>query len=300
MKNPKHFFHCLNPEHPDNNPSMRYTSKLDICKCFSCGVSYDIFDLVGLDYNLDNFRDQLLKVEELYLGYTPTNRKEFNNDNVVHDYTKYFNWCRKNITKTDYLQGRGILTELINKYNIGFDVNRDLVIFPINKNCYFGRSTVSDLKFKNPGQSDIWNKHYLKESDENSLIYVTEGIIDALSLEVIDPNIKVISINGVGNINSLVHVLKEEEFKGYLVVTFDNDFRGIQASKELVEELTKINVNSFSNTLISNFGADVCTDINSALMINKDKLKANYEYANTAYMRYLEKNNNKEEGIEIG
>ena len=38
---------------------MRYTSKLDICKCFSC----DIFDL------------------------------------VVHDYTKYFNWCRKNITK---------------------------------------------------------------------------------------------------------------------------------------------------------------------------------------------------------
>lgn len=54
---------------------MRYTSKLDICKCFSCGVSYDIFDLVGLDYNLDNFEDQLLKVEELYLEYTPTNRK---------------------------------------------------------------------------------------------------------------------------------------------------------------------------------------------------------------------------------
>ena len=67
---------------------MRYTSKLDICKCFSCGVNYDIFDLVGLDYKLDNFKVQLLKVEELYLGYNPTNRKEFNNDNVVHDYIK--------------------------------------------------------------------------------------------------------------------------------------------------------------------------------------------------------------------
>lgn len=92
LENPKHIFHYLNPEHPDNNPSMRYTSKLDICKCFSCGVNYDIFDLVCLDYNLDNFRNQLLKVEELYLGYNLTNRKEFNNDNVVHDYIKYFNW----------------------------------------------------------------------------------------------------------------------------------------------------------------------------------------------------------------
>lgn len=298
LKNPKQFFHCLNPDHPDNNPSMRYTSKHEICKCFSCGVSYDIFDLVGLDYNLDNFRDQLLKVQELYLGYTPTTRKENDNNYVVHDYTKYFNWCRKNIIKTNYLQGRGITDELLNKYNIGFDEKRNLVIFPINKNCYFGRSTVDDIKFKNPGQSDIWNRHYLKDSDENNLIYVTEGIIDALSLEVIDPNIKVISINGVGNINSLVQVLKEENYNGYLVVTFDNDFRGIKASKELVEELTKINVNSFSNTLISNFGADICTDINKALAINKDKLKANYEYANTAYMQYIEKNKEKE-GVEF-
>ena len=59
-----------------------------------------------------------------------------------------------------------------------------------------------------------------------------------------------ISINGVGNINTLVQVLKDEKYNGYLVVSFDNDFRGIQASNLLKEELTKINANFFSNTLI--------------------------------------------------
>lgn len=298
MKNPKQFFQCLNPEHADNNPSMMYTSKYEICHCFSCGASYDIFDLVGLDYNLNNFRDQLLKIQELYLGYTPSIKNKDYEDNRVYDYTNYFNKCIKNISKTDYLQGRGITDDLISKYNIGYDEERNLVVFPINKNCYFARSTVNKDKIKSKGKSDIWNRQYLKDGNEKSLIYVTEGIIDALSLEVIDPNIKVISINGVGNINSLIKAIKEEKYSGYIVATFDNDSPGIKASKELVEELTKINVNSFSNTLISNFGADICTDINKALTLNKDKLKVNYEYANTAYMQYIEKNKEKD-GVEI-
>ena len=297
---PKQFFQCLNPQHTDNNPSMMFTDKYNICHCFSCGVSYDIFDVVGIDYHLDNFRDQLLKIQELYLGYVPIMKSTNTVDNKIYDYTNYYKKCIKNINKTNYLQSRGITEELIKKYNIGYDDDRSLIVFPINKHCYFARSTVSKDKIKSKGKSDIWNKKYIEDGNESDLIYVTEGIIDSLSLEVIDPNIKTISINGVGNINQLIHELKGQNFNGTIVVIFDNDGPGIQASKTLVEELTKINVNSFSNTLISNFGADVCTDINSALMINKDKLKANYEYANTAYMRYLEKNNNKEEGIEIG
>lgn len=297
---PKQFFQCINPQHTDNNPSMMFTDKYNICHCFSCGVSYDIFDVVGIDYHLDNFRDQLLKIQELYLGYVPVIKSTSNVDNKLYDYTNYFKKCVKNISKTNYLQQRGIPENLIKKYGIGYDEERSLVVFPINKNCYFARSTISKDKIKSRGKSDIWNKKYLEESNKNDLIYVTEGIIDSLSLEVIDPNIKTISINGVGNINQLVYELKNNNFNGTIVITFDNDGPGIQASKLLKKELTKINVNSFSNTLISSFGADECNDLNKALLIDKDRLKANYEYANTAYMRFLEKNNNKEEGIEIG
>ena len=32
VTSPKRFFHCLNPNHIDNNPSMMFTDKYNICK----------------------------------------------------------------------------------------------------------------------------------------------------------------------------------------------------------------------------------------------------------------------------
>lgn len=289
VTSPKRFFHCLNPNHIDNNPSMMFTDKYNICKCFSCGASYDIYDLIGLDYDLHSFKEQLEKVQELYLGYIPV-KKEVKKDidNKVYDYTNYYNKCFKNRYKTTYLEQRGITRELIDKYKIGYDEERKLVVFPINKHCYFARSVVNNDKIKSRGSSDIWNKRYIKEN--NQLVYVTEGIIDALSLEVIDPNIKVMSINGVGNINSLVYALKENNFNGTIGIAFDKDGAGKKATDELKKELAKINVNSFSTSMIATFDdTSKVKDINMALIDNKDLLKRNYEYINSALLQCINK-----------
>lgn len=278
VSSPKKFFHCLNPEHTDNNPSMMFTNKYNICKCFACGVSYDIFDLIGLDYGLVSFKDQIKKVEELYLGYIPVKiEKKKSADNCNRDYTKYFNICFNNKARTDYLEKRGITKELINKYNIGYDDKRNLVIFPIKKHCYFGRSTINNDKFKSGGNSNIWNENLI--NDSVPLLYVTESIIDALSLEVIDSDIKVVSINGITNTKSLISKIKENNFNGIVGIIFDNDKWGINSSKELKEELAKINVNSFSTSLVANFADEKnIKDLNQALVVDKDKLKSNYEY----------------------
>lgn len=289
VTSPKRFFHCLNPNHIDNNPSMMFTDKYNICKCFSCGASYDIYDLIGLDYDLHNFKEQLEKVQELYLGYVPV-KKEVKKevDNKIYDYTNYYNKCFKNRYKTTYLEQRGITRELIDKYKIGYDEERQLVVFPINKHCYFARSVVNNDKIKSRGSSDIWNKKYIKEN--NQLVYVTEGIIDALSLEVIDPNVKVMSINGVGNINSLVYALKENNFNGTIGIAFDKDGAGKKATDELKKELAKINVNSFSTSMIATFDdISKVKDINMALINNKDLLKRNYEYINSALLQRINK-----------
>lgn len=289
VTSPKRFFHCLNPNHIDNNPSMMFTDKYNICKCFSCGASYDIYDLIGLDYDLHNFKEQLEKVQELYLEYVPV-KKEVKKDidNKVYDYTNYYNKCFKNRYRTTYLEQRGITRELIDKYKIGYDEERKLVVFPINKHCYFARSVVNNDKIKSKGSSDIWNKRYIKEN--NQLVYVTEGIIDALSLEVIDPNVKVMSINGVGNINSLVYALKENNFNGTIGIAFDNDGAGKKATDELKKELAKINVNSFSTSMIATFDdISKVKDINMALINNKDLLKRNYEYINSALLQRINK-----------
>lgn len=289
VSSPKRFFHCLNPNHIDNNPSMMFTDKYNICKCFSCGASYDIYDLIGLDYDLHNFKEQLEKVQELYLGYVPVKKevkKEI--DNKIYDYTNYYNKCFKNRYKTTYLEQRGITRELIDKYKIGYDEERQLVVFPINKHCYFARSVVNNDKIKSRGSSDIWNKKYIKEN--NQLVYVTEGIIDALSLEVIDPNVKVMSINGDGNINSLIYALKENNFNGTIGIVFDKDGAGKKATDELKKELAKINVNSFSTSMIATFDdISKVKDINMALINNKDLLKRNYEYINSALLQRINK-----------
>lgn len=289
VTSPKRFFHCLNPNHIDNNPSMMFTDKYNICKCFSCGASYDIYDLIGLDYDLHSFKEQLEKVQELYLGYIPV-KKEVKKDidNKVYDYTNYYNKCFKNRYRTTYLEQRGITRELIDKYKIGYDEERKLVVFPINKHCYFARSVVNNDKIKSKGSSDIWNKRYIKEN--NQLVYVTEGIIDALSLEVIDPNVKVMSINGVGNINSLVYALKENNFNGTIGIAFDKDGAGKKATDELKKELAKININSFSTSMIATFDdTSKVKDINMALINNKALLKRNYEYINSALLQCINK-----------
>ena len=93
--NLKQPFTCLNPNHNDNNPSMRFTSKYNICKCFACGACYDIFDIVGIDYGLDNFKDKINKVKEIYEGYVPVKIKEVKtNDDKIYDYTNYYKKCR--------------------------------------------------------------------------------------------------------------------------------------------------------------------------------------------------------------
>lgn len=44
------WFSCLNPDHDDNDPSMHYVPGSDhtVLKCFSCGASYDIFDVAHI------------------------------------------------------------------------------------------------------------------------------------------------------------------------------------------------------------------------------------------------------------
>ena len=45
-------FRCLSPDHEDRHPSMSYNPRAHNVHCFACGATYDIFDLVGLDYGL--------------------------------------------------------------------------------------------------------------------------------------------------------------------------------------------------------------------------------------------------------
>lgn len=286
IKSTNNFFRCLSPNHIDNNPSMKFTEKYNICKCFSCGTYYDIFSLVGLDYNLNTFKEQLDKIKELYDSYTPVDNSKCDNNYKVIDYRNYYIKCKKNINKTNYLNNRGISDVLISKYDIGFCEKNNSIIFPITDNCYFARSVINDSKYKNKYKSELWNNKYLRSYNQEDIVYITESIIDSLSLEMIDPNIKTISINGTGNINQLLNKVKENKFNGNIVIAFDNDLSGNRASKILKSELDKLNITNIATSLIYNFDSDKCKDINEALLVDKNKLLENYNYINDNFREY--------------
>ena len=301
ITNLKDNFTCLNPNHEDKHPSMNYSSKYNICHCFGCGIRYDIFDLIGQDYGVDSFKEKIQIAQRLYPNISNIIFKKadvIESENKI-DFTNYFKKCLNKINETDYLNKRKIDLKLLKKYNIGYDDKKEMVIFPINKYCYFARSVSGNSKMKSKGKSYLWNEELIKNSDKKTLIYVTESIIDSLSLETIDPNVKTVALNGVTNYGRLLEVAKEENFKGTFILVFDNDKAGEMYQNIVKDELKKININSFKADLISNFSTEEVKDLNEALIKNKDILLEKYNYFNDNYKMFVEKNNENEVDLEL-
>lgn len=293
-------FTCLNPSHEDNHPSMSYSPKYNICKCFACGATYDIFDMIGLDYGVESFKEKLEIVDKLYPNISNIVFKKYDvveSENTLIDFTNYFKKCISKINDTNYLNERKINPDLLKKYKVGFDDKREMVVFPINKNCYFARSVNGDSKIKSKGTSYLWNEKLLDNFDNKTLIYVTESIIDSLSLETIDPDVKTIALNGLPNYKRLLKVIKDNSYNGSLVLAFDNDKSGKMYQDIVKKELAKLNVNSFSTSIVSSLDVK---DLNEALIKNKESLIKNYNYFNDNFKIIIDKKfKEKESDLEL-
>ncbi|MGN1282000.1 MAG: toprim domain-containing protein [Succinivibrio sp.] len=64
-------FSCLNPNDKAHLPSMTFNPKTNTVECFNCGVSYNLFDLIGIEYDIPDFPHQFIKAHEIYIGKVP-------------------------------------------------------------------------------------------------------------------------------------------------------------------------------------------------------------------------------------
>ena len=83
-------FNCLSPEHDDKKPSMSYDAKHNRVKCFGCGATWDLYDLIAveeLNAPVDDdgkphydFKTAKRTAQQLFTGSnnldTPSNRRE--------------------------------------------------------------------------------------------------------------------------------------------------------------------------------------------------------------------------------
>lgn len=297
--NTKKLFKCVSPNHEDKNPSMSYHNNR--CHCFGCGKNYNIFELVGLEYGINDYQEQVNKAAELYDNRelikdikvlyknkeyldniqsqkVKSQKKILTNEEYMRRrYKEYVFKCKKNINKTNYLEKRGISKEVINRFNIGYDENFKngewkAIIIPTNWGSFTARNTDSSScdKVRKVGKAQIFNFYELQNDIEKNEFIIVEGEIDALSLETLGKN--AIALGSVNNTKLLMEKLKEikREVKYYLML--DNDEVGKTTQKKLYSLMKEAGYQVFETNILDKY-----KDINEFLMKDPINCKKNVD-----------------------
>ena len=282
-------FRCFSPTHEDKHPSMSFYKKGNICNCFACGEKYNIFSLVGMEYNLKGFKEQKEKVIELYKNreliqdvnatiYSKKNIKVELDSAPQQKETKerkypeldyYYLECKKRINETDYLQRRGISKEVQDKYNIGYDPNFKnstwkAIIIPTTHYSFTARNTNvnSEDRLRKVGKSEVFN-YWELEQNKKEAFYIVEGEIDALSIA--EAGKKAIALGSVNNINLFINKLKNDLPGNKFYLMLDNDVQGIKAQEELYNRMKELNLNIENTKVLGKY-----KDPNEFLVADRD------------------------------
>lgn len=226
-------------------------------RCFSCKKHGDIFDLVAYIENLSDdwkkYYNRTLKIMRPYLGGNKIKKSKLIKTPElpkVVDYTEYLIDCHKNVGQTDYFNKRGLSAEIIDRFNLGYDKNKNLITIPYNPDCkgYVHRILWdSDNKYCKYG-NEIFNVDALYSNSINELlssnrdyVFVTEGQIDAMSFE--EVGLSAVGLGGVNEVTKLVNQLKQRSSNKILVLALDNDKAGRRATGKFIEELSEAELN---------------------------------------------------------
>lgn len=177
----------------------------------------------------------------------------------------YYDQCHSHIAETDYLQKRGISSETLAAFNIGYDSKFKTVVFPLDGESFEARRTESGSapRYFKKGRAKLFNSTAL---ESKAPIFVTEGIIDALS--VIEAGGNAIALCSVNNTGLFAMAAAAANAPPPIIIALDNDAAGTAAAEKLHSELEKGNIFS----LITNpYGEH--KDANEALQKSRDKLR---------------------------
>lgn len=277
--------------------------------CFSCSrTSMDVFDLVKEYEHIATSQEAFKRAYELLgisEGEIPMNNPKTSPGSsqerekaiksryeaIKRERQLYIQKCFNNRSMSSYFTDRGITKELIEKYNLGYDSDRKAHVIPFNDHQYSLRSSEGNIKYLNSSidkkevykeeldkldSIGLFNEQYLREPGEE-IIYITEGIIDALSIELTGE--KAIALSGTVPLR-LLNALPKECLKTFVIAT-DPDKAGVTLKENIARGLTERNLKyiEFPEYAILKQGGDPdhadsyeIKDINDLLLIDPVKL----------------------------
>ena len=276
--NPLRQFHCLNPQHIDKNPSMGLVSTgrpkgtgVNV-HCKGCKATYDVFELIRMDYGLTDDKAVFDKAYELFniqIDNTPrrsTPEEDFSvmggqkqdktgQNTHTHtdthtqeaDYTAYYEECKRRINETEY--HRGISAAVLDRHYIGFDpafktresggafVQWKALIIPTGKGSFAARNTDPNAghgdRYRKRGVTQIFGYKTLQTASKP--IIVVEGEIDAMSIE--EAGGAAIGLGSYDNVPLLLKLLETKKPSQPLIIAFDAETE--PDKKKRVEEAEK-------------------------------------------------------------
>lgn len=293
--------------HAEDKPSMGLAPDGLHVHCFSCGVTADLVDVIaqveGLTPRSKEAIDRTIEWAGTgCVGNAPRGKSKSESTKRPSPKTKpsagqntsepppeppnfheYIEQCSQHFDEPDcraYLESRGFGDadfEKLRSFRLGFDVERRLLIIP-HSDLYYTARPIDPVdkaeRFKhNPkgAKAEIFNVAAL---ETNEVVVVCEGAIDALSL--IACGIPAVGLPGVHNchkqlIDAIIDV--EHPFSTVarinlgLIVAFDKDKSGEDATNSLIQKLNKVEALYDSVSM-----PDGANDINDAFKADRDSL----------------------------
>lgn len=213
---------CLNPEHPDKNPSLRVDKLTGMLHCFSCGFKGNIFSHFGIVQNFQSVEIQRIKdkIQAIF------------SESVGLEMPFGFSYYDKPF--------RGISVRTLRYYEAFTHKDfENRIVFPLRDSLGKIKVFIARHLFAKP--SDGIKRYDIKPSGvqvpffphnpilENGTLVLVEGLFDALNL--IDNGMtNVISVNGLQTLNpkNISSKLATYRLMGCsrIVTMFDNDDAG--------------------------------------------------------------------------
>ena len=268
----------LCPFHTEKTPSFSVDRKTNIFTCFGCGATGDAIAFVTKIKNIEPIEAARFLAETFHIDIDDGNKS------VKFDIKAYLKKCIADVGQTDYFSRRGLTAATVKKYCLGYDAYHRSAVIPYSSNLtYYQTRSVVDKKFYKPktedaGAEPLFNGEILYKS--KSPVFVVESPICALSI--MQCGHPAIALCGVGNINKLIHAVRNKKPTATLILALDNDDAGRKASTELANVLFELNI-PFD---VSNVAGE-CKDPNDLLLKDKAELENNLKAAKNCRMKTL-------------
>lgn len=269
---------CIDKECNGKRGGFFY-SRNDNCYKFRCNRCKKIWDIIDffqtvknlqhlkksevckiiLDYIKENDikRDEVQKIRCSTKEFITEKREEKNIKN--NNYLDYYNTCRENLKENfSYMLTRGFTeAEKQSIYNLGIGLDTSqknaFIVFPITNFSYIKRylkTVIIDSKETRYSNSSKLREdsHYcfnLHKIKDHNIIYLFEGIIDCLTMQVLNSEyLSIASAGAKANTKKIADELKKvsQNKKIAVLLCLDNDEAGEIGTREYKEQLKSKNI----------------------------------------------------------